>query len=475
MVLLIALAVAAVIGLVMLAMVLQRQGRHGKDIAALRDEVRGAVHAGRARRAAGAVPSGSDQTELGDAARGASVGAAAGAAGTGPDDERSADGANSRASGSLPGAAQSRQDGAGADEHAHPEAGDWGRSQDSFEDEATEEDPQHQETEIGKRLDKVAIVLNPSKFADEEAFRTRITEVIERIEGSEVAFYETTVEDPGRGMARQAVSDGADLVVAAGGDGTVRMVASELAGTDTLMSIIPAGTRNLLARNVELPLDDPAAAMTAILTGQDRLVDVGWLRVGSTAAEAQSASKQVFLVIAGFGADAEMIGNTGDEMKKRIGWIAYVFGGVKSILGRSIDVVVDLPDGSRHPHKARTVLLGNVGKLPGGITLMPDAAIDNGRLEVLVASWTGAAGFSQLASHIMNPSAGAQPKRRLRRGPRLSALEAYHTESIKVVTTKPQLVQLDGDTDVKATHLIAEVDPGVLHLRVPVSSSPTRD
>lgn len=448
--LLIAVAAAAVIGLVMLAIVLSRQAKHGKDLAALREEVRAATRPARARTS-GAGASGAHETT----------------GTTGPTGTTSSKPTAWAGSAGSADSLTARHRGAGADEHAHPTAGDQGTAPDSFEDEATEEDPQHRRTDIGRRLDRVAIVLNPSKFDDADTFKERITQVIERIEGAEVAFYETTVEDPGRGMARQALSDGADLVVAAGGDGTVRMVASELAGTETLMSILPAGTGNLLARNVEIPLDDPAMAMTAILTGQDRRVDVGWLRVGSTAAEAQSADRQVFLVIAGFGADAEMIGNTGDEMKKRIGWIAYVFGGVKSILGRSIDLVVDLPDGTRHPHKARTVLLGNVGKLPGGITLMPDAAIDNGRLEVLVAGWRGAAGFSQVATQIMNPNLA--PTRRLHRGPRLSSLHNYHTESIKVATTKPQMVELDGDTDVEATHMIAEVEPGVLNLRVPVS------
>ena len=92
------------------------------------------------------------------------------------------------ADGASPGSS-TRHDGAGADEYAHPVAGDFGAPDDSFEDEATEEDPQHRETGTGKRLEKVAIVLNPSKFADQDSFKQRITEVIERIEGAEVVFY----------------------------------------------------------------------------------------------------------------------------------------------------------------------------------------------------------------------------------------------------------------------------------------------
>ncbi|MGO1505716.1 MAG: diacylglycerol/lipid kinase family protein [Brachybacterium sp.] len=317
------------------------------------------------------------------------------------------------------------------------------------------------------RLRRVAVVLNPSKFEETDSFRRRITEVVERIEGAETVFYETTIDDPGEGQARQAVEDGADLVMAAGGDGTVRMVASVLAGTDTRMGIIPAGTGNLLARNVDIPLDDPAAAMVAALTGSDHQVDVGWLRTGDSVATARSAPRQIFLVIAGFGADAEMIGYTDPKMKKRIGWIAYVFGGIRTVLGRSVDVVVQLPDDTRHAHKARTVLLGNVGKLPGGFVLMPDATIDNGRLEVVVAGWRGAAGFSQVAAQVVNPK--LIPKY----GPKLSTMERYLTPGIRVTTTKAQPVQLDGDTDTEATHLIATVDPGVLRLRVPEGTDPS--
>ncbi|ASK66339.1 sphingosine kinase [Brachybacterium avium] len=310
-------------------------------------------------------------------------------------------------------------------------------------------------------LRKVAVVLNPSKFKETESFRRKITEAVERIEGAEVAFYETTIDDPGTGQTQQAVADGADLVMAAGGDGTVRLVASVLAGTDTRMGVIPSGTGNLLARNVDIPLEDPTGAMVAALTGSDRQVDVGWLRVGDSLAAARAAERQIFLVIAGFGADAEMIGYTDPEMKKRIGWIAYIFGGIRTILGRSVDVVVQLPDESRHAHKARTVLLGNVGKLPGGFVLMPDATIDNGRLEVVVAGWRGAAGFSQVAAQVMNP------KLTPRFGPKLATMDRYLTTGIQVTTMKPQPVQLDGDSDAEATHMIATVDPGVLRLRVP--------
>ena len=246
------------------------------------------------------------------------------------------------------------------------------------------------------------------------------------------------------------------------------MVASVLAGTDTRMGIIPAGTGNLLARNVDVPLDDPAEAMTAALTGRDRRIDVGWLRTGGSVSEAAASAEQVFLVIAGFGADAEMIGHTDATMKRRLGWIAYVVGGVRTILGRSVDVVLDFPDGTRTSHKARTVLLGNVGRLPGGFVLMPDATADNGRLEIVVAGWRGPAGFSQVLTEVVTPKLA--PKRRPGRAAQLSSMDRFQATEVRVATTRPQPVQLDGDTDAEATHLIARIDAGVLRLRVPAGT-----
>src|SRR5699024_4264023 len=252
-------------------------------------------------------------------------------------------------------------------------------------------------------LRRVDVALNPTKVRENGSFRQKINKAVARIEGAEVAFYENSIDDPGTGQTERADAVGAELAVTGGGGGLESAAASGEAGTATLMGIIPSGTGNLLARNVDIPLEDPTGAMVAALTGRDRRVDVGWLRVGDSVASARAAERQIFLVIAGFGADAEMIGYTDPEMKKRIGWIAYIFGGIRTVLGRSVDVVVQLPDESRHAHKARTVLLGNVGKLPGGFVLMPDATIDNGRLEVFVAGWRGAAGFSQVAAQVVNP------------------------------------------------------------------------
>lgn len=310
-----------------------------------------------------------------------------------------------------------------------------------------------------ERISAIAIVMNPSKHDDPEAFRSRVRAYIQTLEGAEVRFYDTSVEDPGYGQAKQAVAEGAEIVIAAGGDGTVRSVAAALTDTGTRMAIMPEGTGNLLARNLDVPLDDIDGALHVALEGVDKRIDVGWLQGGTSAQDAEIAPREIFLVMAGIGADAEIIGATDPKLKKRIGWIAYVLAGANKVVGHSHEMIIDMPGGDRHRVKARTVLIGNVGKLPGGIVLMPSAAIDNRKLEVLALGWRGAAGLSQILTQVVNP--------RLKARPALSTMESYMTTSVRIESAKELPVQLDGDTETDATHLIARVDPAALTVRVP--------
>ena len=204
------------------------------------------------------------------------------------------------------------------------------------------------------------IIMNPSKHEDPQAFKDRMNRQAKKLGIDHVHWRETTREDPGTGQAVRALADGASVVIAAGGDGTVRAVAAGMAGSGVRMGIIPVGTGNVLAGNLSIP-DAPERALAVALDRNHRAVDLAWVRVddvtqestqpaegglrlaarnalnpeGNAADQTSPASptepradEYACLVVAGMGYDGATMADTNPELKKRIGWIAYVWAGL---------------------------------------------------------------------------------------------------------------------------------------------------
>ena len=101
--------------------------------------------------------------------------------------------------------------------------------------------------------ERVAVIYNPIRITEE--FRRRVESELERGGWTETLWLQTSKEDAGMAMTAQAVKEEVDVVLGIGGDGTIRMITDGLAGTGIPLGLIPAGTGNLLARNLKLPLD----------------------------------------------------------------------------------------------------------------------------------------------------------------------------------------------------------------------------
>lgn len=323
----------------------------------------------------------------------------------------------------------------------------------------------------------VAFVANPSKPGVPD-LRAAVRRACAEQYLPEPLWLETTPEDPGGGQTREAIQRGADTVVALGGDGTVRAVAEALVGTGVPMGLIPVGTGNLLARNLDIPLGDPLAALAIALDGADRTIDVGWLRVlqvesdvedgvaaaaGDLPTDADEPRDHIFLVIAGVGFDAAMVADADDDLKARVGWAAYFVAGIKHLNGRRLRTVVRLDDAPATPARVRSLLIGNCGRLPGGITLLPDAVLDDGWLDVAAIDTRGGiAGWAQLFGEVVLQGVGV----RNQLPAKIGRIDHARAREVHLRVAGGEYVQVDGDVLGRATEISARVEPGGLRVRV---------
>lgn len=337
---------------------------------------------------------------------------------------------------------------------------------------------------------RVAFVANPTKPGVPELRDAAVQACAARYL-PEPLWFDTTAEDPGIGQTRQALEQGAQLVVAIGGDGTVRAVAEGLAGTGAAMGLIPQGTGNLLARNLDLPIGDVDALLRIALTGTDREVDVGWLtivrdesQVEDVVAEAdpeavepaetppdatEPARDHIFLVMAGLGFDAAVMGDTDEDLKARVGWVAYVLSGLRHLGGRRMRLDLRFDDGPWRTVRLRSLLFGNVGRLPGGITLIPDAAVDDGVLHVgAIDARAGLLGWARVASDVTLQRFGVRARQV---DGALGRIEHTDAREVRVRSREPQPVQVDGDTIGEALELHARIQPRALVLRLPLEDA----
>jgi YegS/Rv2252/BmrU family lipid kinase len=254
-------------------------------------------------------------------------------------------------------------------------------------------------------------------------------------------WYEVAKSRDAPARARQAVADGVDLLFVWGGDGTIQRCVDAVAGKTVSLAILPAGTANLLANNLGVPIDLNAAVDVGLYGGRRRL-DVGVL------------NGERFAVMAGVGFDAIMMRDADGDLKGHFGRLAYVWTGVRATHMTSRKVRIEIDGEQWFKGKASCVLLGQMGTLAAGIVAFPDAQPDDGLLEVGVVTADNALQWARVLSRLVIEDAKHSPQ--MGRG-----------RKVDIKLDRPTTYELDGGARKAKKKFRASVEPGAITVCVP--------
>ena len=230
-------------------------------------------------------------------------------------------------------------------------------------------------------------------------------------------------------------------MLASGGDGTITACVSGVAGTGVPLGVLPCGTGNLLARNLGLPLSLDEALAVA-LAGADRRLDVG------------TANGRPFVVMAGMGFDAQLLAGASEQLKRRLGWAAYVLAALRHLRDRPVRIALRADSGPPRRQWASGVVIGNVGLLQGNVRLLPAAAPDDGVLDVAVlTAWRWTQWLGLAAAVLTGRGTG-----------RLTYLTC---RELLLRASRAQAWQVDGEVMGRTRQLRVTLRPGSLLVRVP--------
>jgi diacylglycerol kinase family enzyme len=280
-------------------------------------------------------------------------------------------------------------------------------------------------------------LVNPSRVQNLGALRRTIVRLLTEDGWPEPRWIQTTPTDTGEEQARDAIASGAEVLFVCGGDGTVLSGVAAVAGTESALAVLPLGTGNLLALNLGLP-GDIGTVVRLATRGSRRRIDVG------------EAEGRAFAVACGVGLDAQVLADTPHRAKHLLGWPAYVAAVVRHLGGPRFPMRIRLDGGPWVTREVRSVLVANVGRFPGGITLLPFAEPDDGLLDVALITPRRLRDWARLLASLVG------------RHPRGGMIEAFRARRVEVETDRPQPREIDGEPLPAGRCLGVKVRPGAL-------------
>ena len=317
------------------------------------------------------------------------------------------------------------------------------------------------------RQRKAAVVYNPIKV-DLDKLKASVSAAATDAGWGETMWFETTEQDAGQGQTASALRRGASVVLAVGGDGTVRAIAEALGGSGVPLALVPSGTGNLLARNLEMVLGNLDDSVAIAFAGDDRAIDLGMAEI---VREDGDTERHGFLVMAGLGLDAKMIKNTNTKLKKAVGWLAYVDGIARSLPElKPVRLKYRVDSGPERTMTAHTIIVGNCGALPGGFLLMPEALPDDGLLDIAALRPRGPFGWAKVWRKVAWENGVLRKSKVGRRIIDLSRdvkdVGYFRARSLTMTVEHPEEFQLDGDEFGEAKSVKAWVEPAALLVKV---------
>jgi YegS/Rv2252/BmrU family lipid kinase len=273
-----------------------------------------------------------------------------------------------------------------------------------------------------------------------------LREVLAREGFADPLWYEVTKSRRAPKYARRALAHGADVIFVWGGDGTLQRCIDALAGTPAVLAILPAGTANLLAANLQVPGDLTEAVRTG-LHGARRVLDTG------------SVNGERFAVMAGAGLDGRMIKKADKGMKDRIGRAAYLYTGARSLSARRARVTIKVDGKIFFTGRVSCVLAGNVGKVLGGVEAFSGAQPDDGLLELGVVTAKNPVEWARTLGRVALGQAEKSPFVAVTRGKRF-----------RIRFDRPIPCELDGGARPAARKVRINVHPSSITICVPAAA-----
>lgn len=291
-----------------------------------------------------------------------------------------------------------------------------------------------------------AVIYNPVKVVGIETFRGLVQQTLDEYGYERVVWLPTEADDPGVAMARRALEADVDVVLVAGGDGTVRVVLGEFADTGQKVAVLPSGTGNLLAKNLDIPLDVEQSLRLG-LEKEPTAIDLIEVDLPD--------GVQFAAVLAGVGIDANIMDDTDEGLKKAIGPAAYVVAGARHLDAKPMQVRFTVDDEEPVEVEASLVSVGNVGEIEKGVSIMPHASARDGKLDVLVATPSTRLDMAQMITDVLLE---ANDGRNIAR---------YTGTRLRLEVPGGGACQIDGDVVGDITEATFQVRPQAVNVVIP--------